>query len=788
MTEKTYGTALASLRQALEHKRPDPNFATMRDAQKGVVARFQPSFRNPDSLDAQTLRDFLVLKNNKHWSGLHRLGGRLTKDMGAMRTALGLLLRDDMPLAQRIDSARQLVDGLGPAIATAILLVAEPGTYGVLNNTSEAGAKRFGLLPPGWTTMSVGERCAHFNQLLTRLAQDLDVDLWTLDGLWWAVGAAADVPSVPALMNPVLQALGELPDAQGRLEEINEKVCDLAGVSAAAREILHGSTDMSLVDYRIAWALTYLRAYGATENVARGVWRLGSGFRGRTVEPSEVVREYRSKKTDKTPALEGVLRDWLETAQDDERTREASETAARALIEGNLGRLTETQLRAFMRHMNTCRSSSGAVAFNRFSPAFVGNNANNLAGALPRLNPLIEELWRAPEAALPAVFDRFLDEAPPGAGRSFPSAVLYLRAPDRFAVWTDWLDRALERVIGTSAHERTGAGYISYCKDIHGFLDRYEISAPLHDKALWVLAEATPPDDDEGGSGPEPEPTVATICERTFLDAAFFEVLDRHLEDKKQLILQGPPGTGKTHVAMEYARFLTRHGGDVTTVQLHPSYGYEDFVEGLRPVVERGQLQYRVEPGIFRTLCDKARADPNKQARYVLVVDEINRGNLPRIFGELLFLLERRSESVTLPYSKQTFSVPENVVVIGTMNSADRSIALLDLALRRRFHFVTLAPNEAVLRSWLEAAGRPLWVADLLACLNSELVAAGVDTRRLVGHSHFMVTGIDDDVLARVWEGTIEPMLEELFFSQPKALEALSFERLSKKARAMDGG
>ncbi|MEK0195478.1 McrB family protein, partial [Microcoleus anatoxicus] len=169
---------------------------------------------------------------------------------------------------------------------------------------------------------------------------------------------------------------------------------------------------------------------------------------------------------------------------------------------------------------------------------------------------------------------------------------------------------------------------------------------------------------------------------------------------KGQTIIQGPPGTGKTFIAEKLAKHLIGGGdGFSDIIQFHPAYTYEDFIEGIRPTTQNGQLTYSIVPGRFLEFCEKAEVCEDT---CVLIIDEINRANLSQVFGELMYLLDDREDTkrfITLA-SGQLFRIPTNVRIIGTMNTADRSIALVDNALRRRFAFIPVYPNYEVLRQY----------------------------------------------------------------------------------------
>jgi hypothetical protein len=257
-------------------------------------------------------------------------------------------------------------------------------------------------------------------------------------------------------------------------------------------------------------------------------------------------------------------------------------------------------------------------------------------------------------------------------------------------------------------------------------------------------------------------------------ERAFMRDLLRIAQRTKNIILYGPPGTGKTYWVEQYRkRFAPQQTYFVT---FHQSYAYEEFVEGLKPSSVDGQIRYDVTPGIFRQVCAAAAADPGNE--YLLVIDEINRANIAKVFGELITLIEDDKRlgadneiRLKLPYSGDEFSVPANLTILGTMNTADRSIALLDLALRRRFTFIPVMPNPDLAEAHIQDLDLP----QLLRCLN-ERITRILDQDHQIGHSYFMnIANLAD--LRFVWKHRILPLLQEYFYNDGERLQAILGDR-----------
>lgn len=294
----------------------------------------------------------------------------------------------------------------------------------------------------------------------------------------------------------------------------------------------------------------------------------------------------------------------------------------------------------------------------------------------------------------------------------------------------------------------------------------------------------------------------------------FQEMKELDKEFDKNLILYGPPGTGKTYNSViyavaicdgkpvdeltDYAAVMSRYNelkkaGRISFTTFHQSYGYEEFIEGIKPIIDENKqdIGYTIEPGVFKRFCDNAKSitristgiestviEENTEP-YVFIIDEINRGNISKIFGELITLIEStkragmpEAASAILPYSGDEFSVPSNVYILGTMNTADRSIALMDTALRRRFQFVEMMPDSDVLRKIHADKVEDLDVAAILDKIN-ERIEYLYDREHTIGHAFF--TDLKDDAtlekLQSIFEKSVIPLLQEYFYEDYQKIQ-----------------
>ncbi len=252
-----------------------------------------------------------------------------------------------------------------------------------------------------------------------------------------------------------------------------------------------------------------------------------------------------------------------------------------------------------------------------------------------------------------------------------------------------------------------------------------------------------------------PPSEVAPIPEIDLEDPRMKEIFES-IQNYKQIILYGPPGTSKTYYAKGLAFAIANDQNNIEFVQFHPSYSYEDFVEGIFPEVnkETGQITFKIEDKIFKKLCKEAESNPDKN--YVLIIDEINRADLSKVFGEIFSALEYRKEVVKLLYSRESFTIPINLYIIGTMNTLDKSTVDIDFALMRRFKFFEVGPDTKVLRKILKNEVENDLIEKIIEVFEK------IQELYPLGHAYFKDVKSKQD-LKLLWEHQLSFLLKEYF-------------------------
>ncbi|WP_421083823.1 McrB family protein [Rothia nasimurium] len=366
----------------------------------------------------------------------------------------------------------------------------------------------------------------------------------------------------------------------------------------------------------------------------------------------------------------------------------------------------------------------------------------------------------------------------------FQKALCYLLAPQFFEpiISTDHLRKITTHFVGQlkddeqdlswqrqAALIRQRIAEERHSEDWHFYLDSEEWAGEASSDTSDQQVSATDTTD-MSGEAIEPAPELMLPDETANNLNVSQQWLDRFitvLGQRHQVILQGPPGTGKTYLARRLARILAGAENRVKLVQFHPAYTYEDFFEGFRPVLDHvsGTTSLQLRQGPLRQLAEAAAEQPDQN--FFLIIDEINRGNLARIFGELYFLLEYRDHAVDLMYSQDQFSLPANLYIIGTMNTADRSIALVDSAMRRRFAFFNLHPEQEPTANVLELWARKQNLSGVVLDAWKELNRRIPNPDLKVGPSYFMrKEAFTEEGLKLIWDSEILPLLDEYFYGQ----------------------
>ncbi len=848
----SYTTTLALLREALSKGVSIPEISDIWNAKDRVLARYSTVFssENIPFLSPEEYQEFLRFENNCHWSSLSRSAKSAGNDIAALRNVLQQLLDESVPIADRINATFGKLPGLSRAVLTPILLIAYPEKYGVWNTPAESALKQVGLWPAG-SGLSQGEIYEKINATLHRLAQDLQIDLWTLDSLWWFIMRQQEAAEQTAAPNSVADSNDEDLGANDDEDEDAENISPVdrqdvdtarkliekwvpneahriailkafADAITAANDINPNSWGVTLKQTRLRLNVGPLEAlvirkrphrdgyfyvlleynaltdtdllYFETVGCIRGdqVYKSQPGTLGLFI-PHDRVNEVieRIKETAFLPRVRAAAKARIVAIAAKSHSSNVieyiEEALARRLPEP--GYSTEASLRSDARIWKIAAGERGSIwdIWKREGYCSIGWDM------LGSLNGITKEEYYNRRSQATILGDsrdlqawRFANELKIGdriianKGISQVLGIGTIIGPYYFIPDTDMGNRYPVRWDEVDSFEIEPAGHwrstlISVSKEQY--------------KAILAQCPQVGNDDNSDIAVASNAPySIDDALSDLFMEEQLFRDIIILLQVKKNVILQGAPGVGKTFVArrIAYALMEEKDESRLEFVQFHQSYSYEDFIQGFRPQEGGG---FSLKDGVFHRFCKRAERDLDRP--YVFIIDEINRGNLSKIFGELLMLIEsdKRGPSHSMPllYSDSRnvrFHVPANVHILGMMNTADRSLAMVDYALRRRFAFVTLPPGfeSPKFREFLISRGAdPNLVGHVImqmASLNRKIAEdiANLGNGFCIGHSFFTpgrkVTP-DGEWLARIIQHEIEPLLREYYIDKENEIDAI---------------
>lgn len=829
--------AVARLNDLLRQSATDRELQGIIQAKNEVITKYRSVFApsNIHNLSQEKYAEFLLFENNKHWTGLSRQVSSVTTDMEELRLALISLTDESRSISERLDHVNpkqdKTVKGVGKAILTAILQIEFPEKYGVWNSISEKGLKQTGLWPELRRGASFGEQYRAINEVLVTLADELSIDLWTLDALWWRY----DDPSKNVRYWKV---------APGRKAIYWDTLCVPKGIAIVLFnefvkqyfEGLHDASDLEsfqlemqkIVDENSSDpAYDYLRTSGRFREQSKMLWK----FTHEVKEGDYIVANKGMKKIlgigiVKSPVKideqleQQIYRDvdWVITDDIVEKPDSVKGNWENTIIE-----LSKDDFETIYQLMSI---EEGKM-----------------------INPLFERM-----GSLLKSKNQIILYGPPGTGKTWTvkefvqqhNATTVKRKDLLEDVRFFWLTINPERWdpenLWSEDTELWPGKYKSAFEEIQQDDIVFVYAGKKHHR-IYAIAQCVRK---ELGNDGQPKvyikgikgvegPDLKTIKSDALLsDAAPVKInlrgtlfsLDNN--EALQLLLLAQVEPDELHLT------LTEEDEPVQPyefVTFHQSFSYEEFVEGLRPVTsDEGHILYVIQEGIFKRLCREAfnalmresgiqkvwyekgkmptlSPKEEQEARkhidavpFYLTIDEINRGDISRIFGELITLLEadkrlfaENQMVATLPYSKTSFGIPPNLYIIGAMNTADKSIALIDVALRRRFGFIELMPNYEVLQQNLVSEDADLQKIFslsimLLSHINQQIVAL-YDRDHQIGHSYLIRLREAADAeeaiesLIFTWYHEILPLLQEYFYDAPAKLEKI----LGKEFVEVDG-
>lgn len=682
-----------------------------------------------EELTPEIFRQFTMFSENKHWNGIHRHNTKILEDFSKLKESLAYLIDDSIDVTERLYEVREgrhKIPGLGLSILTPILTISNPTKFPVFNTKVKSVLKSYNLYLFK-EKETVRKRYPFLIELLSALSSDLGVNLLELDYLWHAL----KVSNVKSISNN-----------DKRFEGFKAEAFHL--LAAYAKKPIYETYKSNESDYK-----AYLKAPMA-DLFADLADEFEDFFEGRLETKKNLI----SRITKQNAPQNGIWNYYWAAFYDKESKSKSQSTQFYAIAYADFIHF--------------------GVGFGKAGQLY----RENLERNLERFEDFAGEYFdylTSKDYHISVDVDRIPSTSKDLEGITEDRVLKAIEAKDTFTIC---LKEQMQSVIDQgSDFEETVRGCFWDLVPLFAMTLSGDLSNIISKwSKVFELGSI-----DSFDSTDKEEFSKFDALDSLFMSEQEFDDVFNLLQYKKNLILQGPPGTGKTFISKLLAYTMMEETDDskIEMVQFHQSYSYEDFIQGIRPDKDGN---FVTKNGVFYDFCLEARA--NKDKKYFFIIDEINRGNLSKIFGELLMLVEAdkrgKENQISLTYAKnreERFWIPENVFIIGTMNTADRSLALVDYALRRRFAFYDLNPayKSNKYRKFLIEKNVPQEVADeiiyKISALNKRIASEykGLGSGFCIGHSYFCPRdGISsfEQWYKNIIKYEIGPLLKEYFFDE----------------------
>ena len=778
----------------------NPQLARDRDE---VIAKYGEIFKreNIDNLTAEVFQSFLRFENNKHWNRIQRPGGNLIKDMNKLKRALKILLDESKPLSVRIEQIRNN-DGpyytpfLANAIYSPILLVVHPKKYPVVNEPvakalDKAGLYAYKKYSAEWDWVSIPA----MQKIILDVAKKNDFDLWQVDWVWWKIAKDLSLQGRYWSVSPGEDAtdwtnqkdnafigihyfdLGPLTnfyDESGSLTDENKsKLRELMGNSELADGYEEGSSKEGKISQVLIQFNNFMSLKPGDKIVAReGKTKvLGRGTVTGGYQHNPEIQYCHTFPVDWFDVEERTLDVPLNTPgtifeiTKNRYERIFQDKIPISAISSTLGALLSDE--KYSEYEKLLLEKSQMIFYGppgtgktynakKFANLFIKNNLREKEGDEPALGDKkewFEYITKKLEEIIPPGYE--IDNA---------------EGDEYFAVKSQSDEKRI-RIFYGNKEKSDDAVEVGFKEKSLSWLSkvpkdsRFFIIINLSNSSYVILPYSVVKNNAQFRGGEN--------WDSSGEKSMWFTMTS--LKDNEALIRAKEPADEKQYNCKRFLFNLESiYTSDLEYVTFHPSYSYEEFMEGIRArATKNSQLEYYIEDGIFKRICKIARLDKNKDCRYILIIDEINRGNISKIFGELITTIEKdkRDEIPTvLTYSNERFRVPKNVFVVGTMNTADRSLVQIDIALRRRFGFIEFMPNAKI----LENSALEVPLPQLMTRLNKLILEKGGNREHQIGHSYFMKNGEPISTtsdLQFAFKTEIIPLIQEYFYHDYNELE-----------------